>query len=55
MASFGLPVLGKIYAVWNPIAFIEVFAFGVLVSLLASILPAYWAADKDPVESIYHH
>src|SRR5690554_3719289 len=55
LASFGMPVLGKIYAVWNPRAFIEVFIFGVLVSLLASILPAYWAADKDPVESIYHH
>jgi putative ABC transport system permease protein len=54
MASFGLPILGKIYAAWNPAAFIEVFVFGVLVSLLASILPAYWAADKDPVESIYH-
>lgn len=54
IASFGLPILGNIYAVWNPAAFIEVFAFGVLVSFLSSILPAYWAADKDPVESIYH-
>lgn len=55
MASFGLPILGKIYAVWSPLAFIKVFSFGVIVSLLSSILPAYWAADKDPVESIYHH
>ncbi|NLM97208.1 MAG: hypothetical protein GX175_06340, partial [Halanaerobiaceae bacterium] len=43
------------YGVWNPAAFIKVFAFGVIVSLLSSILPAYWAADKDPIESIYHH
>lgn len=54
MASFGLPILGKTYGVWNPAAFIRVFTFGVVVSCLASILPAYWAADKDPVKTIYH-
>lgn len=54
MAAFGLPVLGKIYGVWNPKGMITVFAFGVLISFLASIWPAYWAADKDPVQTIYH-
>jgi putative ABC transport system permease protein len=54
MASFGLSVIGKTYGVWNPGAFLKVFAFGVLISFLASILPAYWAADKDPVKAIYH-
>ena len=54
MASFGLPVIGKTYGVWNPEAFLKVFVFGVLISFLASILPAYWAADKDPVKAIYH-
>lgn len=54
MASFGLPIIGKMYGVWNPAAFVKVFIFVVLTSLLASILPAYWAADKDPVKTIYH-
>lgn len=55
MSSFGIPVLGKMYGVWNLKAFILVFSFGVIVSFLVSILPAYWAASKDPVRSIYHH
>ena len=54
MASFGLPVLGRTYGVWNPGAFLKVFAFGVMISLLSSIIPAYWAADKDPVQAINH-
>lgn len=54
MSSFGMPVIGKVYGVWNPAAFIKVVAFGIIVSFLASILPAYQAADKDPVRTIYH-
>ena len=54
MATFGIPILGKIYGVWNLGAFLFVFIFGVIVSLLSSILPAYWAAAKDPVKAIYH-
>lgn len=54
MASYGIPIIGEIYGAWNPHSFVLVFGFGVLVSLLASILPAYWAADKDPVKAIYH-
>jgi putative ABC transport system permease protein len=53
LAPYGIPVVGKIYGVWNPASFITVFAFGVIVSLFSSILPAYWAADKDPVKVIY--
>lgn len=52
MASFGVPVLGKIYGVWNRNAFLTVFTFGVIVSLVSSTLPAYWAADKDPITAI---
>ena len=33
MASFGLPIIGKLYGVWNPAAFIWVFTFVVLTSL----------------------
>ncbi len=54
ITTFGLPIIGKIYGVWNPAGFVRVFSFVVLTSLLASILPAYWAADKDPVKTIYH-
>jgi putative ABC transport system permease protein len=54
ISSFGIPIIGKLYGVWKPEAFFLVFSFGVIVSLLASILPAYWAADKDPVKAIYH-
>lgn len=54
VSSFGMPVIGKVYGVWNPAAFIKVAAFGIGVSFLSSILPAYQAADKDPVKTIYH-
>ncbi|NLM36847.1 MAG: hypothetical protein GX202_01820 [Firmicutes bacterium] len=54
LASFGLPILGRLYGVWNPTGFAWVFIFVVLTSLVTSILPAYWAAKKDPVQTIYH-
>ncbi|NLA58565.1 MAG: ABC transporter permease [Firmicutes bacterium] len=54
MTSFGVPVIGRFYGQWNPSAFITVFAFGVGVSLLSSILPGYWAAAKDPIQAIQH-
>ena len=54
MTSFGVPVLGKTHGVWNPNAFITVFAYGVAVSFLSSILPGYWAAAKDPIQAIQH-
>lgn len=54
MSAFGMPIIGKMYGVWNLKAFLLVFSFGVFVSLLSSILPAYWAASKDPVKAIYH-
>lgn len=55
MTSFGIPVVGRTYGVWNPGAFLFVFAFAVLISSLSSILPSYWAASKDPVKAIDHH
>ncbi|MFO8061516.1 MAG: FtsX-like permease family protein [bacterium] len=54
MTQYGIPVIGTLYGSWNPRAFIQVFLFGVIVSMLSSILPAWWAASKDPVKSIYH-
>jgi putative ABC transport system permease protein len=54
LASFGMPVIGKVHGVWNPVSFVKVVAFGIIVSFISSIFPAYWAADKDPVKTIYH-
>ncbi|NLY75424.1 MAG: ABC transporter permease [Firmicutes bacterium] len=54
LASFGMPVIGKVYGVWNPAAFIKVYTFGIIVSFLASIFPARRAAVQDPVKTIYH-
>lgn len=51
--DWGLPIMGRLYGHWNPLAFLFVNTFGIVISLLASILPARWAARKDPVEAIY--
>ena len=54
MSEFGIPILDKIYGTWNIPAFSFLFILSVIVALLSSILPAYWAAHKDPVKAIYH-
>ncbi len=54
MSEFGIPILDKIYGTWNYPAFSFLFILGVVVALLSSIVPAYWAAHKDPVKAIYH-
>ena len=54
MSAYGVPIMDKIYGVWNFSSFVFVFFFGIIVALLSSIGPAYWAAHKDPVKAIYH-
>lgn len=54
LSKFGVPIIGEMYGSWNPRSFILVFAYGIIVSFLASILPAYWAAAKDPVEALHY-
>jgi len=54
MTTYGIPVLNKIYGVWNFSTFGFLFILGVIVALLSSIAPALWAARKDPVKAIYH-
>lgn len=53
MTQYGIPIISKIYGGWNPGTFIYMFFFAVFGSMLASILPARWAAKKDPVKAIY--
>jgi putative ABC transport system permease protein len=52
--QYGIPILDKIYGVWNLSSFGFLFILGVTVALLSSIAPALWAARKDPVKAIYH-
>lgn len=52
--DYGFPLTGTIYAGWEINSFIFVFIYGVVISILASVLPALWAARKDPVKAIYH-
>ncbi len=51
--TFGIPLIGRIYGGWSPGSFVLVFFFGILVAFLASIIPAFWAARKDPIDAIY--
>ncbi len=52
--EMGIPIMGTMYGVWKPGSFILFFCLAVLVALLSSIIPAYWAARKDPIDAIYH-
>lgn len=52
--TFGIPIADKIYGGWEINTFVFIFFFGIIVSVLASILPARWGAKKDPVKAIYH-
>ncbi len=54
MGEFGIPIIGKIYGVWELSSFLFVFFFSVIVSMISSIVPAYWAANKNPVDAIHH-
>jgi putative ABC transport system permease protein len=53
-SEFGIPILDRIYGAWNYPAFSFLFILVVIAAVLSSILPAYWAAKKDPVKAIYH-
>ncbi|MGM0409377.1 MAG: ABC transporter permease [Bacillota bacterium] len=54
MGEFGIPIVGKIYGVWELSSFVFVFFFSVIVSMISSIVPSYWAANKNPVDAIHH-
>lgn len=54
-SQYGIPIVDRIYGVWNCQAFLYIFVSSVAVAVLSSIWPSYWAARKDPVEAIYRH
>jgi len=54
MSVYGIPLMDKIYGVWNLSSFVFIFFFAIFLALLSSMVPAYWAAHKDPVKAIYH-
>jgi putative ABC transport system permease protein len=54
MSLYGIPIIDRIYGVWNFSSFVFIFFFGIVIALFSSIVPAYWAAHKDPVKAIYH-
>ena len=54
MSLYGVPIIDKIYGAWNLPSFVFIFFFGIVVALLSSIVPSYWAAHKDPVKAIYN-
>ena len=53
-SAYGIPILDRIYGAWNYPAFSFLFILGIIIAVLSSILPSYWAAHKDPVKAIYH-
>jgi len=53
-SQYGIPIIDRIYGNWNLSTFGYIFILSVIVAILSSIFPAYWAAHKDPVEAIYH-
>jgi len=54
MSLYGVPIIDKVYGAWNFSSFVFIFFFGIVVALLSSIVPSYWAAHKDPVKAIYN-
>jgi len=52
--EMGMPIRGRMYGTWNFSWFIFFFIFSVVIALLASIVPSYWAARKNPVDAIHH-
>ena len=52
--ALGIPILERLYGVWNFSAFIFIFIFVILLALAASLVPSFWAARKDPIDAIYH-
>lgn len=55
MGNFGFSTVMEFHGAWTPGSFIIVTIFGILVSVISSIFPAWWVAKKDVVDAIYNH
>jgi len=53
-SELGVPIAGRVYGVWNFSSFVLIFILVVVIAVISSIIPAYWAARKDPVDAIHH-
>ena len=51
-AMSAFPLQGRLYGAWNTSSFFFILAVVVAIALLSSLLPAYTAAKKDPIEAI---
>lgn len=54
LGALGVPLGDRIYGAWSTASFAMILAFVVVVAVVASVIPAYWAARKDPVEAVQH-
>ncbi len=52
--ALGIPMLERLYGVWNFTAFLFIFIFVILLAFAASLIPSFWAARKDPIDAIYN-
>ncbi len=52
--ALGLPLAGRLYGSWNLSSFVVMFVFVVILAVVSSVIPAYWAASKNPVDVIHH-
>jgi putative ABC transport system permease protein len=52
--DIGYPLTGRVYGGWNWSLIGTAFLFGVIISVIASYLPAKRAAQQDPIESLRH-
>ena len=52
--ALGLPMAGQLYGSWNLSSFLLIFVFVVILAVVASVVPAYWAASKNPADAIHH-
>lgn len=54
LGTMGVPLGDRVYGVWNTSSFIIIFVIVIIVAMLASLVPSYWAARKNPIDAIQH-